>query len=51
MKKKYNIDAEILDSWCNSNENKIYFIIKANEKIMLVTRGLFRDVEESNNNS
>jgi len=40
MKKKFNLIANIIDCWCENEINRIYFIIKVNEKMILVERGI-----------
>jgi len=40
MKEKFNPIAKVIDCWCENKINKIYFIIKVDDTMILVERGI-----------
>jgi len=41
VEKKFKIKAEIIDSWCDIETNKMYILIMVNDKMRLIERNLF----------
>ncbi len=37
-KEKFNLIAEVVDCWCENDINKIYFLLKVNDKLTLIER-------------